>query len=71
MRPLLPRHSSRIPHNDCSDGAIAPDGFVCLTGGSTESLLNTWQSRVFKFLVAAGKIDQSTEYETLGLKLWD
>ena len=34
---------------------------MCLPKGSTELLLKTWQTRVFKFLVAADKIDQSTE----------
>jgi len=34
---------------------------VCLPKGSTELLLKSWQTREFKFLVAAEKIDQSTE----------
>ena len=49
-------------HVIVSDGAFGPDGtFVCLPKGSTELLLKSWQTRVFKFLVAAEKIDQSTE----------
>ena len=48
-------------HAIATDGAFRPDGtFLCLPTGSTELLLETWQTKVFSLLVAARWIDQHT-----------
>ena len=44
-------------HETAKDGVPAPhDTFDCLPRGITELLLKTWQTRIFKSLVAADKI---------------
>jgi hypothetical protein len=48
-------------HAIATDGAFAPDGtFLCLPKLHTDRLLATWQTKVFRLLLAAGKIDQQT-----------
>ena len=48
-------------HAIATDGAFTPDGvFLCLPKTSAESLLATWQTKVFELLVAAEKIDRET-----------
>ncbi len=48
-------------HAIATDGAFTPDGvFLCLPKTSAESLLATWQTKVFELLVAAEKIDRQT-----------
>ena len=50
-----------MAHRVATDGAFRPDGtFMCLPTGSTELLLETWQTKVFNLLVAARWVDQHT-----------
>jgi hypothetical protein len=48
-------------HVIATDGAFRPDGtFMLLPEYGTELLLETWQTKVFDFLLAADRIDQAT-----------
>jgi hypothetical protein len=47
-------------HAIATDGAFLPNGtFLCLPRINTDRLLAAWQTKVFKLLLAAEKIDRS------------